>query len=223
MPVKSSKPDLVDDHYYRSAKQMAYDNGHYDKTDRNGPQIFVGEWASQEGHPTPNLNAALGDAAWQMGLERDADLIPIQCYAPLFVNVNPGASEWGTNLIGYDAMTSFGSPSYYQEKMFGENKGDRVLPLKLEVTAKATKTAEAVHGAIGVGTWHTEVEYKDISVTGADGKILLQPDLTTDTSGWRFTGDKWNLQDHAMKPVTADSECWALTGDPKWTDYTVTL
>ena len=55
-----------------------------------------------------------GDAAWQMGLERDADLIPIQCYAPLFVNVNPGASEWNTNLIGYDAMTSFGSPSYYQ-------------------------------------------------------------------------------------------------------------
>ena len=224
-PVKMRKPDLVDDHYYRSAKQMAYDNGHYDKTDRNGPQIFVGEWASQEGKPTPNLNAALGDAAWQMGLERDADLIPIQCYAPLFVNVNPGASQWGTNLIGYDAMTSFGSPSYYQEKMFGENKGDRVLPLQLEVSAQATNTAAAAaaHGAVGVGTWHTEVEYKEISVTGADGKALLQPDLTKDTSEWRFTGEKWNVQDQAMKPDAPDSECWALTGDPKWTDYTVKL
>ena len=153
--VKSRKPDLVDDHYYRSAKQMAFDNGHYDNADRNGPQIFVGEWATTEGRPTPNLNAALADAAWQMGLERNGDLIPIQCYAPLFVNVNPGASQWSTNLIGYDAMTSFGSPSYYQEKMFGENKGDRVLPVQLEVTAKAMKTAEAAHGAIGVGTCGT--------------------------------------------------------------------
>ncbi len=57
-PVKSCKPDLVDDHYYRSARVMAYDNGHYDKADRSGPQIFVGEWASQEGNPTPDLNSA---------------------------------------------------------------------------------------------------------------------------------------------------------------------
>ncbi len=158
-----------------------------------------------------------------MGLERDADLIPIQCYAPLFVNVNPRASQWGTNLIGYDAMTSFGSPSYYQEKMFGENKGDKVLPLQLAVEAKAPDPEEAGHGAIGVGTWHTQVEYKDISVTGADGKTLLQPDLAKDTSAWTFSGDKWNVQDQTMKPDAPDSECWAITGDPKWTEYTVKL
>ncbi|MGN6370270.1 MAG: alpha-L-arabinofuranosidase C-terminal domain-containing protein [Phycisphaerae bacterium] len=222
-PVKSCTPDLVDDHYYRSARAMAFDNTHYDKADRNGPQIFCGEWATEEGSPTPDLNAALADAAWQMGLERNADLIPIQCYAPLLVNVNRGAWQWRTNLIGYDALTSFGSPSYYQEKMFGENKGDRVLPVELKVQAKTTPVEELAHGAIGVGTWHTQVEYKDISVTGPAGKILLQADLMKDTSGWTFTGDKWNLQDQVMKPGVGDSEAWAITGDPKWTDYTVTL
>ena len=94
-PVRSRKPDLVDDHFYRSPSQMAFDWDHYDKALRDGPQIFVGEWASQEGRPTPDLNAALADAAWLMGLERNADLIPIECYAPLLVNVNAADRDKG--------------------------------------------------------------------------------------------------------------------------------
>ena len=72
-------------------------------TDRNGPKIFVGEWASTEGSPTPTMQAALGDAAWMTGMERNSDLVVLEAYAPLLVNVNPGARQWGTNLIGYDA------------------------------------------------------------------------------------------------------------------------
>ena len=125
-PVKSRTPDLIDDHYYRSAGQMAGDWRHYEKSDRSGPKIFVGEWATQEGRPTPNLHAALADAVWLMGLERDSDHVPLESYAPLMVNVNPGAWQWHTNLIGYDALHSFGSPSYYAQCMFGQNKGDRV-------------------------------------------------------------------------------------------------
>src|SRR5689334_4968044 len=118
MPVTSRKPDVVDDHYYRSAADMMRDVAHYDKTYCSGPKIFVGEWASTEGSPTPTLNAALGDAAWLTGLERNSDLVVMSCYAPLLVNVNRGASQWGTNLIGYDTLRSYGSPSYYVQKMF---------------------------------------------------------------------------------------------------------
>jgi alpha-L-arabinofuranosidase len=129
--VSSRKPDLVDDHYYRTSAAMQGDVHHYDKYDRNGPKIFVGEWASREGSPTPTWNAAMGDAAWLTGLERNSDVVLMQCYAPLLVNVNRGGSQWSTNLIGYDALHSFGSPSYYVQKMFSENHGDTVLPVEI--------------------------------------------------------------------------------------------
>ena len=74
-PVKGIRPDVVDDHYYVRATQFFQDATHYDKTDRTGPKIFVGEWATREGEPTPNLQAALGDAAWMTGMERNSCLL----------------------------------------------------------------------------------------------------------------------------------------------------
>ncbi len=130
-PVKDTKPDLIDDHYYRSAKQFYGDVHHYDATDRNGPKIFVGEWATREGSPTPNFGAALGDAAWMTGMERNSDLVVMASYAPLLVNVNPGSMQWESDLIGYDALTSYGSPSYYAQVMFGNHVGDQILEAKL--------------------------------------------------------------------------------------------
>jgi len=123
-PIKSMKPDVLDDHYYLRATDFFHDAHHYDKTDRQGPKIFVGEWATREGTPTPNMGAALGDAAWMTGLERNSDLIVMASYAPLLVNVSPGAMQWSTDLIGYDAMRSYGSPSYYAQVMFGSYLGD---------------------------------------------------------------------------------------------------
>jgi alpha-L-arabinofuranosidase len=247
-PVKSAKPDLYDDHYYRSVRQMLglaslYDSpeynagplkfsgGHWSGRLAEGIETFVGEWATQEGRPTPDLNAALADAAFLMGLERDANVVSMESYAPLLVNVSPAdpakgypkAWQWPTNLIGYDALHSFGSASYYAQAMFGQNKGDVVLPARLNVAPVVVATQPAPHGRIGVGTWHTQVEYKDITVTAPDGRTLLKADLTKDTRGWQFTGGKWNLQDQAIKPSAADAESRAVTGDPGWTDYTIQL
>ena len=125
-PVKRMKPDVVDDHYYKRADEFFEDVKHYDDADRNGPKIFVGEWATREGSPTTNLGAALGDAAWMTGMERNSDLIVMASYAPLFVNVNPGGMQWESNLIGYDALTSYGAPSYYAQGMFAEYLGTEV-------------------------------------------------------------------------------------------------
>jgi alpha-L-arabinofuranosidase len=122
--VKTRTPDLYDDHYYRNAKDFYKDLQHYDKADRKGPKVFVGEWATREGEPTPNFQAALGDAAWMTSMERNSDLIVMHCYAPLFVNVNPGGMQWKTDLIGYNGLESYGSPSYYAQVMFASRIGD---------------------------------------------------------------------------------------------------
>lgn len=127
IPVKGTTPDVVDDHYYKREKGMFEEARHYDKADRNGPKIFVGEWATREGSPTPNFGAALGDAAFMTGLERNSDLVIMAAYAPLLVNVNPGGMQWSSDLIGYDALTSYGSPSYYAQVMFASCLGDRTL------------------------------------------------------------------------------------------------
>jgi len=135
MKITGQKPAVMDEHYYRSSWDMWENASQYDKYDRDGTKIFVGEWATREGAPTTNLNAALGDAAWMTGMERNADLIIMSCYAPLFVNVNtatttaPKAWQWDSDLIGYNAMTSYGSPSYYVQKVFSEYLGDQVVPM----------------------------------------------------------------------------------------------
>jgi len=100
--------------------------------DRNGPKIFVGEWATREGNPTPNMGAALGDAAWMTGMERNSDLIVMSSYAPLLVNVNPNGMQWQSDLIGYNAATSYGSPSYYAQVMFASHLGTEILGADLK-------------------------------------------------------------------------------------------
>jgi alpha-N-arabinofuranosidase len=127
MPVKGMTPDVIDDHYYKREQGMFEETRHYDKTDRNGPKIFVGEWATREGTPTPNFGAALGDAAFLTGLERNSDVVVMSAYAPLFVNVNPGGMQWSSDLIGYDALNSYGSPSYYTQVMFSSCLGDHTV------------------------------------------------------------------------------------------------
>jgi len=130
-PVKSVTPDFVDEHYYRSQEQMESQSHMYDTRKREGPKVFVGEWATRVGRPTPNMAGALGDAAWMCCMERNSDLVLLESYAPLFVNVSDlgrgGSMQWPSDLIGYDALTSYGSPSYYAQKMFSTHHGDNVL------------------------------------------------------------------------------------------------
>jgi alpha-N-arabinofuranosidase len=130
--VKSRTPDLLDEHYYRSQEEMELHALDYDQYSRsNHTRIFCGEWATRVGSPTPNMAGALGDAAWMTGMERNSDLVLISCYAPMFVNVSdlgPGRSmQWKTDLIGYDALDSYGSPAYYAQKMFSTHHGDVIL------------------------------------------------------------------------------------------------
>jgi alpha-N-arabinofuranosidase len=162
--VQSRKPDLMDGHYYRSADRFISMSPSYaDAYDRSGPEVFVGEWAayetsfppwdkrSEKEPPTPDLKAAVGDAAFMAAMERNSDLIKMQCYAPLLVNVNPGGRQWRPNLIGYDAMAAYGSPSYYAIKMFSRNLGDEILATTpAETSVQGCATRDSVTGAIFV-------------------------------------------------------------------------
>jgi len=125
---KGAEPDVLDEHYYKHPDEMMDFVHHYDAMPRNGVKIFVGEWATRSisnSVPTPDFADTLGDAAWMTSLERNSDVIVMASYAPLMVNVNPGGMEWATNLIGYNALKSYGSPSYYAQCLFAEHLGDQ--------------------------------------------------------------------------------------------------
>ncbi len=129
--------DVIDNHAYMSPNDAIRNAHRYDKADRNGPKVFEGEWASQEtGSPgggqrplTPTFICALSDAAFLTGLERNADLVIMSCYAPLLTRVENGAHQWNTDLIGYDTLSAYASPPYYVQKMFSNARGDQVLPV----------------------------------------------------------------------------------------------
>jgi alpha-N-arabinofuranosidase len=190
-PIKTRKPEVVDEHYYRTAWEMEEDAMHYDNYDRKGPKVFVGEWATREGSPTTNMNAALGDAAWMTGMERNSDHVIMSCYAPLFVNVNPGGMQWKSDLIGYNAVSSYGSPSYYAQKMFNSYLGDKIITVNGEniplQTRKPTKkdslagiTPKPFPSLFYVATRDSKTGMLFIKIVNASGKA--QP-VTIDLQG----------------------------------------
>jgi alpha-N-arabinofuranosidase len=186
--IAGGTAEIEDEHYYRNAEQMEADATHYDNYDRNGTKVFVGEWATREGSPTTNFNAALGDAAWMTGMERNADIVIMSCYAPLFVNVNPGGMQWESDLIGYNTLNSYGSPSYYAQKMFNTYLGNRVVPieakgvpLKAQTLSKkdsiAGKTPNQIPAVFYVATKDTAsgaVFLKLVNTIGKSQKVSIQ-------------------------------------------------
>jgi alpha-L-arabinofuranosidase len=127
----NTTPDVQDDHHYMSPPGMLGMWNKYDSYDRKtSPPLFLGEWATRlnSGSPiTPNLEYGLCDGVAAIQFERNSDLILMQCYAPLLVNVNPGGNQWTCNLIGYDVLNCYGGVSYHVLKLFGNNYGDTIL------------------------------------------------------------------------------------------------
>jgi alpha-N-arabinofuranosidase len=152
--VTTRTPDLTDEHLYPNSEGAMEARAHeFDNHVRTGPNIFVGEWATRVGAPTPNMAGALGDAAWMTGMERNSDIVLMASYAPLFVNVSRpsrgagGSMQWPTDLIGYDALTSYGSPSYYAQQMFSTHHGDVILAMDAtDIPTKAGPSPAARRG-----------------------------------------------------------------------------
>ncbi len=104
---------MLDEHFYESPQWFEANSNYFDNMPRGSYQIFIGEYAANEGSPTNDMNSALGDASWLLGLERNSDLVTMSSYAPLWVNVS--SNQWVPDLIGFNNTTSYGSPSYYAQ------------------------------------------------------------------------------------------------------------
>lgn len=117
--------ECVDEHFYNTTEFFAERVNYYDDYDRKGPKIFVGEVAVNEGNYMGQLYAALGEAAFLMGIEKNQDIVTLASYAPLFENINYRA--WYPNLIRFNNHQSLGIPTYYVWKMFGQNRGEYVV------------------------------------------------------------------------------------------------
>jgi alpha-N-arabinofuranosidase len=123
-------PDFVDEHFYRPPAWFLNNTRRYDHYDRNGPKVFVGEYATHVRSRANNLESALAEAAMMTGFERNADVVRMASYAPLFLDVNAG--QWQPDLIWFDNLRVFGTPDYYVQQLFSRNCGDVVLPVTLE-------------------------------------------------------------------------------------------
>ena len=180
--VKSRVADVNDEHYYRSEEAMEGQSFMYDTRNRNSPtKVFVGEWATQPSSPTPTMAGALGDAAWMCCMERNADIVIMHCYAPLFVNVSQltgrdRSMQWNYNLIGYDALNSYGSPAYYAQKMFSLQKGDEVLGISAE-----NLPSRAAPAGRGGGTRQIKSLFYSATRDSRSGKITLKIVNSADT------------------------------------------
>lgn len=142
--------DIADEHFYDKAEWFAENSHYYDKYDREGPGIFVGEFAVVAGN-IRTLYAALGEAMFLVGMERNQDVVKLAAYAPLFENVHYAA--WEPNLIAFDGLDNYAIPTYYVQKLFAENKGSYVLESSQEcgrVYAPYLKGGPCLAGAAGV-------------------------------------------------------------------------
>ena len=124
------KPEFVDEHFYRDPEWFRENTDWYDNYDRSGPKLFVGEYAAQSvGVGSPDnrntLKCALYEAAFMTGMERNADVVRMSCYAPLFGHEE--AWQWRPDLIWFDNLKSYGSVNYHMQKLFSLNPGTHLL------------------------------------------------------------------------------------------------
>ena len=126
--MKELKVDLYDEHYYRNEKWFLSHGLRYDAYDRKGPRVFAGEYACHgSGKKWNHFETSLYEAAHMTGIERNADIVHMATYAPLFAHVE--GWQWRPDAIWYDNLRSFKSVSYYVQQLFAMNKGTNVLPL----------------------------------------------------------------------------------------------
>jgi len=149
--LRGSKADFVDEHYYKPPQWFLDHAGRYDSYDRNGPKIFAGEYAAHDPLATDPLKkndwrSALSEAAFMTGLLRNADLVQMCSYAPLFAHVD--GWQWTPDLIWFDNLSSYGTPNYYVQELYANNRGTHVLKMNMDGNPMTGQD-----GLYGAATW----------------------------------------------------------------------
>lgn len=211
-PIEKGDADMVDEHYYSSEGFFLNQSSRYDAYRRGRTPVYVGEYAVTQGCGQGNLRAALGEAAFMTGMEKNSDIVKMCSYAPLLVNVND--RRWNPDAIVFDSSHSYGTPSYYVQKMFAENRADVIYPVDLPpVEPKIEK------GTVGVGSWRTQVQYKDLEVT-SNGQNIDIPE----GAKWTFPRGDWKTGGGVLAQSSTKVDCRAVLDDQRIRDlsnYTI--
>ncbi len=133
--LRKMKVDILDEHFYRKPEWFFQSANRYDTYDRNGPKIFAGEYAAHSPRPATERNrntwhSALAEAAFMTGMERNADVVTMASYAPLFAHVD--GWQWTPDMVWIDNLKTYSTPNYHVQKLFSVNKGTDVVPLLLD-------------------------------------------------------------------------------------------
>lgn len=218
---------LVDEHYYESPNWFLTNTKRYDAYDRNTQaKVFLGEYAAQSN----TLQAALSEAAYMTGLERNSDIVAMACYAPLFGNSK--TNQWLPDMMFFSNNALFGTADYYVQKMFANHVGKTILPSRLTLSGKAEDTG--LSGAVGLGSWMTSVSYDNLTVTSnVDGSLLYSSDFenedTLKADGYTEHEGEWSVKDGKLvqeytgDPFDANTGDVVYIGEKDWTNYTLTV
>ncbi|MCR5131777.1 MAG: alpha-L-arabinofuranosidase [Prevotella sp.] len=177
---------MVDPHWYRNPDFFFANNHLFDDAPRTH-DIYVGEYACNGGVGAGNLLAALSEAAFILGMERNSDVVKMTSYAPLFENENH--RDWPCNLIHINSSDVFGRASYYVQQMAAENRPTYNVFVSETTTAGKPEPFKA--GGIGLGSYATQCEYRDITITTADGTVkkVSPAELVAKRGEWKVDGD----------------------------------
>lgn len=182
--LKELKTDVVDEHCY-DRPDWFFDNANrFDSYDPKGPKVFFGEYAAQSDRVVSvnnrnNLECAIAEAAFMTGMERNAAVVSMASYAPLFAHEE--GWQWRPNLIWLDNLNIYGTPNYYVQKLFAHNRGDVVLPVKLETATKrlyasATRddtTGEVIVKIVNGNTAPAEVQLNLSGQTASKARVIV--------------------------------------------------
>ena len=174
VPTRQRPTEILDEHYYSLPEFFMSNAFRYDTYDRNGSHIYVGEYAVTQNAGQGNLRAAIGEAAFMTGMERNADVVVMSSYAPLFVN--PGWRRWNPNAIVFDASRSYGTPSYHVQAMFAQHRPDVILPLELKSPPLSTKPRCRTH-------WHRDLGHAG-RIQGHSGRARREDAVDVRSAAW---------------------------------------
>lgn len=229
----------IDHHYYNDPNWFLNHTDYYDETNYSrdtesmtdtkfggGINVFLGEYAAQSN----TLKAALSEAAYMTGLERNGDIVKMAAYAPLFGNLT--ALHWAPDLIWFNNHTSTASINYYVQKIFAKNAGTTLL--QSEFNGADIEDAPFM-GKVGVGTWSTSAKFDNIKVVdNATGKVLAKDNFSKNTfdKNWEKVSDgSWSVKNGKLvqSSTTTNTNLYASTGtaayfgDSSWKNYTYTV
>ena len=217
VPVEGAAVDIFDDHYYADPAFFLGETHHYDKHDRGKAKIYVGEYAVTKNCGKGNLRAALAEAAFMTGMERNGDHVVMCSYAPLFVHVNDRA--WNPDAIQFDNHRACGTPSYLVQKLFAESRCEGSYPVTLD---GEPRLQAARGGKVGLATWNTQAEFRDFRVTQGQ-KTLFSDNFTSGAAKWKPESGAWSVVDGAYRQTSPDTNVRTTAGSTAWKDYVITL